>query len=230
MVTLLTPTGGRPEAFALLTKMVNRQDYLGRMRWIVVDDVKPPTFPPFPAAAADLVYVQPVPEWQPGQNTQCRNLLAGLEYYTVGSGPLLIVEDDDYYATNYVSTMVRWLEKAELVGEGQARYYNVAQRRYHQHNNLSHASLCSTAMQGKAVDIFRAILEKGAKYIDLDLWAACGLNKSVHPNIGLCVGIKGLPGRPGIGVGHEPSFGIADPAGGQLVQWIGKDAEWYLSQ
>jgi hypothetical protein len=43
------------------------------------------------------------------------------------------------------------------------------------------------------------------------------------------IGIKGLPGRMGIGIGHRQSFkGQDDPDGLKLREWIGDDAGIYL--
>jgi len=42
------------------------------------------------------------------------------------------------------------------------------------------------------------------------------------------VGIKGVPGRTGIGVGHRADFGQPDPGGNTLRAWIGERASAYL--
>jgi hypothetical protein len=67
MVTLLTVTGGRPEAWGLCKRWMAAQT-VQPDRWIIVDDVGD-----VPEAT-----IQVTPRWQPGQNTQARNLLAGL--------------------------------------------------------------------------------------------------------------------------------------------------------
>ena len=225
-VTILTPTGGRQRSFALLAHMLSRQTYQGSMRWIIVDDVEQMTPLPDVRDGIKIIYVRPSPLWEPRKNTQHRNLLAGLEAYE--GGDLLICEDDDNYAPQYVAQMAKWLEKYELVGEGNARYYNVPNRRWHVHKNTEHASLCETGMRESAVDEFRKSITMRTEYIDVDLWKA-NVSKCVMPNIGLCVGIKGMPGRAGIGVGHSPTFGIPDPEGIKLREWIGNEAEWYFA-
>ena len=225
-VTILTPTGGRPRSFALLAHMLSRQTYQGDMRWIVVDDVEPMTPLPDVRDGIKIVYVRPEPLWEFRKNTQHRNLLAGLDLYE--SGPLLICEDDDLYAPQYVAQMLQWLEKYELVGEGYAHYYNVASRRWHIHKNTEHASLCETGMRDGAIDALRAAIKRRTQYIDVDLWTS-RVSKCVMPNAGLCVGIKGMPGRAGIGSGHNPMFGTPDPEGNKLREWIGNEADWYFA-
>ena len=47
-------------------------------------------------------------------------------------------------------------------------------------------------------------------------------------NSGLYVGIKGLPGRPGIAGGHRDGLcNVPDPDMATLYDWIGEDARCY---
>jgi hypothetical protein len=225
VLTLLTATGARPHAWAICERLMAAQDYAGPVRWVIVDDGPEPQAVTFKRAAWDLVLIRPAPFWQPGQNTQARNLLKGLDAVPA-DGCLVIIEDDDYYSPDWLATVAARLEKAELVGECQARYYNVAQRKGRQLRNNGHASLCSTAMRGRALATFRQVSLKATKFIDLELWRR-------HPSRHLftgnrVVGIKGLPGRGGIGMGHRDDFtGTADPDLNLLRQWIGDDVELY---
>lgn len=202
------------------------QDYSGPVRWVIVDDgqeAQPVTF----TRDGWLLEVQrPSPFWQQGQNTQARNLLAGL----AAIGPderVVIIEDDDHYAPGWLTHVSGELERAELVGEIRARYYSTSLRRGRQLQNTRHASLCATAMRGAALETFRKACRNSPKFIDLELWKR-------HPSRHLfgghrVVGIKGLPGRDGIGMGHCDSFkGTADPNGTLLREWVGDDAEMYL--
>ena len=38
MLTLLTATGARPEAWAICEQLMARQTYAGPVRWVIVDD------------------------------------------------------------------------------------------------------------------------------------------------------------------------------------------------
>ena len=225
MLTLLTATGARPEAFALCERWMLRQTYAGPVRWIVVDDGPQPQRITFKRAGWDVVLIRPAPLWQPGDNTQARNLVAGLNACDRNTR-LVVIEDDDHYAPTWLETCDRELQRAELVGECRARYYNIASRIGRQLGNSGHASLCSTAMRGQALATFRNVCQPGVKFIDMNLWRQ---HPSKHLfNGGGVTGIKGLPGRGGIGMGHRKEFaGMRDPDLKLLRQWIGDDAEFY---
>ena len=225
MLTLLTATGARPQAWAICERLMAAQDYAGPVTWIIVDDGPDPQPVTFKRDGWQLVVIRPAPLWQPGQNTQARNLLKGLEAVAPGAR-LVICEDDDHYRADWLTHVDAQLDRAELVGECQARYYNVALRKGRQLRNNGHASLCSTAMRGAALATFRQVCRPGRQFIDIDLWKR-------HPSRHLftgnrVVGIKGLPGRGGIGMGHRDNFvGTADPNLTLLRQWIGDDVELY---
>lgn len=226
MLTLLTATGARPAAWALCERWMARQDYTGPVRWIVVDDGPEPQSVTFRRDGWQLVLVRPSPHWAPGQNTQARNLLKGLAAVEPADN-LVIIEDDDWYAPDWLSTVAAELQHAELVGEHRARYYNVEQRRGRQLVNTGHASLCSTAMRGSALQQFSDACRARPKFIDLELWRRARGRRLFGGH--RVVGIKGLPGRGGIGMGHEPEFrGEADASGALLRDWVGEDAEVYL--
>lgn len=225
MLTLLTMTGERPEAFALCQKWMARQDYAGAVRWIVVDDGGGESR--IEAQERWVVdVIRPDPPWSFGKNTQSRNVLAGLE----AAGPearLVIIEDDDWYAPSWLSVCAAALERAELVGESHARYYNVAQRKALQLTNHSHASLCSSALRGGALNTLKQACQGSPDFIDIALWREA-TNKLLFRGHGV-VGIKGLPGRPGIGVGHSRRFpGEYDPESKILRSWIGADVAAYF--
>lgn len=226
MLTLLTATGARPEAWAICEQLMAAQDYTGPVRWVIVDDGPEAQPVTFAREGWDLVLIRPVPHWRAGQNTQARNLRVGL----AAIGPddrVAVVEDDDFYAADWLSTVVDNLNHAELVGEPLARYYNVSIRRGRQLKNDKHASLCSTAIRGQALVKLREICTRSPKFIDIELW---GSVKSKLLFDGQRVtGIKGMPGRGGIGMGHRDDFtGQADPTGELLRKWVGDAARFYL--
>lgn len=225
MLTLVTATGARPEAFALCQRWMAAQTFAGKVLWIIVDDGHEPQPVTFKRAGWELVRIRPAPLWRAGDNTQARNLLAGMNACDKDSR-LVVIEDDDHYAPTWLDTCDRELERAELVGETRARYYNIASRIGRQLNNTGHSSLCSTAMRGAALNTFRTICKPGVKFIDMQLWKQ---HPSKHLFAGSSVtGIKGLPGRGGIGVGHRKDFGgTRDPHLSLLRSWIGEDAELY---
>jgi hypothetical protein len=194
-----------------------RQTYAGPVRWVVVDDGQKPTTIPEMPGNWSVVHVRPEPFWRPSQNTHARNLLAGLDHF---DGAVAFAEDDDYYASDWLDTVARELDRCDLVGERNTRYYNVATGKGREMRNTAHASLCATAARGKALDTLRAVLASHGTRIDIELWRRHRGHLFDGHRV---VGIKGLPGRGGIGVGHRATFG--DPM--DLRDWIGEDANAY---
>ena len=219
MLTLLIATGCRPEAWAISEKLLMRQTYDGPARLVIVDDG--PTAQPVTLQRAgwSVEVVRPKPYWEAGKNTQARNLAAGLEVIDADER-VAVWEDDDYYSAGYLADVAKWLTRRELVGEDRARYYNVATGRGKQLGNTRHASLCSTAVRGAGLKALRQAVAMAETFIDMTLWRMLPgrLYQTQH-----VVGIKGLPGRGGIGTGHRDAFG--QPM--NLRDWIGEDAALY---
>jgi len=198
------------------------QDYAGPVRWIIVDDGEDMQPVTFEREGWLVEIIRPEYRWKPGMNTQASNLLAGLAVIAADES-VVIIEDDDYYAPEWLTTVDRWMNAHDLVGEGAAKYYNVTTGRYQQLNNSAHASLCSTAMKGDALTLFRRVCVPGVQFIDMSLWRGFMGQKRVYIGPHLTVGIKGLPGRGGIGMGHKDTFGQPDKRGDVLRQWVGDE-------
>lgn len=226
---LLTATGCRPAAWALCERWMARQTYAGAVRWVIVDDGVEPQPVTFGRPGWDVIIIRPSPRWEPGQNTQASNLIAGLTAVT-GADPLIVIEDDDWYAPDYLEWVADQFatHRVHMVGESFARYYHVGRAVGRQLDNRRHASLCSTATCGPGTAVFRRVVGRRKKFIDLELWRSFqGLRRLVR-GARVC-GIKGMPGRDGIGAGHSDSFhGRADPHGDLLREWVCGDAEAYL--
>lgn len=231
MLVVITPTGGRPAQFSHLCDYLLRQRYVRDLRWIVVDDVSPATVYRSEIETRlprnwELILLRPNSVWQPGDNTQCRNMSLALGHVEKFD-KVVVMEDDDWYAPTFLYTVESWLDTHDVVGEGQARYYNVPMQSYRQLINMNHASLCSTGLKGNAINVLRNIVERNEKWIDIALWAEAD-GGMVYQQNGLVVGIKGLPGRSGIGMGHRTLDGVRDIDGTVLRQWIGDDVRRYL--
>lgn len=224
MLTLLTATGCRPEAWALCERLMAAQDFAGPVRWVIVDDGAQAQPVTFRRGGWTLDIVRPEPFWQPGQNTQARNLAAGLAVIP-NDASVVVIEDDDFYGLAYLSEVARWLESAELVGESHARYYHVGRRVWRNCGNATHASLCSTAVRGSALTLLRQIVAGHVKWIDIELWKQHAGTRSLYRTRHV-VGTKGLPGRGGIGAGHRMQ-GASDPRLTTLADWIGPLASQY---
>lgn len=226
MLTLLTTTGCRPEAFSICQKLMMRQSYDGDVRWVIIDDGEVDQPIDFSRPKWRLEMIKPKHRWTEGANTQRRNLLEGLRHVN-NDANLIIIEDDDYYSPYYLETVDEWLSKANLVGESFARYYNLQSKKYRQLTNIFHASLCSTAMKGDAIQFFRAVCTTQDTLIDMNLWKKYNGSKQLYKN-NMVVGIKGLPGRSGIGIGHKAGFqGKIDTDGVVLSDWLNGDTALY---
>lgn len=224
-IQLLTATGCRPQAWALCERWMRRQTYAGSVRWIIVDDGAEAQPVTFEREGWETVIVRPWPRWEPGMNTQARNLRAGLDCVN-RKQPLVFIEDDDWYSPDYLDWCAEALRTADLVGESFGRYYNVRTRVGRNLGNSKHSSLCSTAVKGRGILLFDRVCAVKHKFIDLALWKM-GRGKLTPGD--RVVGIKGLPGRTGIGIGHRESFHGERDAGGDLLRcWIGDDADAYL--
>lgn len=223
---LLTATGCRPQAWSICERLMAAQTYAGPVHWIVVDDGPEQQPITFERDGWQMQVVRPQPAWRPGANTQARNLLAGLDAAR-RDAPLVIIEDDDWYAPDWLQVVNEKLQRAELVGEDRSRYYNLRTRVGRDVGNTRHASLCSTAMRGGAIDTFRQVCRTNIKFIDMRLWRTARSRYLFSGH--RVVGIKGLPGRPGIGVGHKETFtGFEDHDGALLRKWVGDAADEYL--
>ena len=221
--TLLTCTGDRPEAFALCEQWMARQTRREWCRWVVVDDGVTPTVTTMGQEVIRLAPMQ-------GHSLN-RNLCAGLS--TIDTAAVFI-EDDDWYSPHYLYVMIGWLDQGhQIAGQVRALYYNVARRMYHRHGNTHHASLCQTAIRFGVIGDFLRELHRDPKqqFVDMALWHKCAgpVGESLfNCEYSYCVGIKGLPGRQGIGTGHRPEGYQIDHDGTYLREIVGDhDAEIY---
>lgn len=227
MLTLITATGSRPQAWELCQHFMHRQTYAGPVRWIIVDDGETAQPISFERAGWTLEVLRPEPFWRPGDNTQSRNLLLGLEHVSEDDR-LVFIEDDDWYSAHWLEIVNQRLNLVDLVGERLAFYYNLRFRKYSQLRNGSHASLCSTAIKGRVIPMLEEICKTRPKFIDLALWRLPVPRRLFTSRE--VIGMKGLPGREGIGMGHQPPSNFKpDPTGELLRTMIGSDADLYFN-
>jgi glycosyltransferase involved in cell wall biosynthesis len=227
-VTYITTTGYRPQAFALCEKYMARQTYKGEVQWIVVDDGSDsnPT-----KCTMGQQYVRGPKQWKPGINTQRYSLDAAIPL--VKGDYVLIIEDDEWWHPTYVETYVDFLKYADLIGEGEATYYSLKVKGFKEMNNYTHASLCQTGFNKKYLPVFERAVGSAEKFIDIVLWNLARANRHKYMffhGLKLCVGMKGLPGRDGIGYGHtNTSEFIKDSNWVKLIELVGKDdAQAYI--
>lgn len=215
MIALITPTGGRPAQFTLCRQWMLNQDYPGEVTWIIVDDANPVTtlsvgeeFKP----RWTIIKIYPFPYWKTGQNTQARNISAGLQALTENYDKkdiegIFIIEDDDYYRPCYLRVMMSKFKDNYVIGETNTIYYNVEYRRFITNPNTIHASLFQTAFRPEMIKTFNESLMN--KFIDCVFWRNAE-RKYLFYEHDLAVGIKGMPGRGGIGAGHSKAMNMRD--------------------
>jgi hypothetical protein len=215
----------RPEGMALLGEYLNAQTYTGKLTWVIVDDCDPLTRIPKTRKGFHVEHIRPTWRWKPGMNTHAANMEAGLDIVPFNS-VLFILEDDDIYLPGYIENMLDAIDKAELVGEIDSRYYNVATGKWRVLPGKYHSSLASTVCRGEALTALRDLCESGTKrMLDVTLWKTFKGKKQLLPDNNV-IGIKGLPGRAGIGIGHRNHFGSVD-IDDTLERWAGPYADNY---
>jgi hypothetical protein len=236
-IVLITPTGARERQIQLCAQWMKQQTYTGDVTWIIVDDAEPVTTDFIPAGRDNfrdnwhVTKIHPTPAWQPGQNTQGRNINAGINYvmavfdgFTVDG--IFIIEDDDYYSPAYLDEMMKRLPGFDAIGETNTIYYNVMLRRWIENHNDTWSSLFQTAFTMKSLRIFKQLLTE--RFIDYAFFPAIE-NKLLFRAGNLAVGIKGQPGRAGIGAGHGWIKHLIDDADGRkLIELLGDDAKYYM--
>lgn len=226
MIYVITPTGGREEGLCLLAGYLNAQTYAGPITWVVVDDCEPMSDIPVMRPGITVVSVVPDWTWKPGDNTQSRSMDEALAHCP-DDAVVVVMEDDDAYLPGHLANVVGALAGANLAGERVSTYYNVATRRWRLLPGRWHASLCSVACKGSALALLREICATGSRTIDMDLWKRYRGPSQLLETRNV-VGIKGLPGRAGIGVGHRQTFGDPDHDGAVLTKLLGPMADQYI--
>jgi hypothetical protein len=157
--------------------------------------------------------------------------MIGLAY--VADGLVLVMEDDDWYHPEYVQTVVDAFEPhLDMIGVAPSHYYHLPTKTHRCCANQHHASLAQTAFRTKISRQVIQTCKNKSPSVDLRLWNSnSGIPRDLIPNKAsdgrlLHLGLKGMPGEPGIGMGHrlQPK---SDPHGKRLRDMLGVDAEDY---
>lgn len=219
MISLITPTSDRHTAFTLCERWMARQTYRGPVEWIVADDGKEPV-----QCTLGQVHIKR-PHLQDRSGSFRGNLRTALE--ACKGEMILFIEDDDWYHPGYLQMMAKLFETGDIVGEQNARYYNVSNRRYLYCKNRS-PSLCQTGITRQLLHRVLQLTTRKSPMIDRRLWERTFLRKVTPPQSLHAVGIKGLPGKGGIGIGHRLDTKYKHDADGSVLKsWVGNDAEVY---
>lgn len=197
-IDVITPSGERPEALALCREYVARQTYQD-INHIVVET----------------------------SGTIAANLVLLLDQVT--GDAVVVFEDDDWYHPKWVEYCVERLQKFPMVGELHTRYYHLPLRKHRDMETARRASLCNTAFRPEMIPHLRGACAAGHLGVDARFWANALLDGNPsHLNRGplfYVVGMKGLPGRPGMGAGHNANFYMTprDDNYAVLRSWVGED-------
>jgi hypothetical protein len=213
---------------------MRKQTYTGKVVWIIVDDSLPRSTDMVTADFRPdwtIIKIYPIPLWTIGQNTQARNITAGINvlanYKREEIEAVFIIEDDDYYRPRYLERMMANFQSFHLIGERNTIYYNVQWRRHITNPNTIHASLFQTAFKYDVIDIFKQCIPN--KFMDCVFWSKVP-NKYLFYENDLAIGMKGMPGRGGIGAGHSRAMNMREDANmNYLRSLIGEDAMFYES-
>jgi len=229
LVTIITCTADQPFGFQLCERFMARQTIWNsaRLQWLVIDDGLVPVAP-----TMGQTYVRRAREpGCTGAQSLARNLLTALP--RVRGHYVVIAEHDDYYGPDHLERLVAQLAPARVLiaGDDIQRYYNVATRQWKVFKNRG-AALCQTGFKRPLLPLFQRVVETclaaGTYGIDGRLWAKMAPGDRALSHTATVVGIKGLPGRAGLGLGHRPTAAwTQDPTLQQLRHWIGDDVACY---
>jgi cellulose synthase/poly-beta-1,6-N-acetylglucosamine synthase-like glycosyltransferase len=242
MIAAITLTGDREEAFGLCRRWMENQT-VQPYTWIVVDDGKTK----MKSVPKNCLYIRREPQTSDPKHTLILNMKEALK--VLDAEYIVIMEDDEYYAPDYISQMLNRLIRYEITGIGRSKYYHL-QGGFIRHMNLNHASLAQTAFRKSLLPEFKTLLN-GDSFLDLRMWEifngkdtplcnAFNLQEKsritkdgrgiIFDDAGNCfyVGIKGMVGRTGIGgSGHKFSGYTLDKNFVKLKEWLGDDFKHY---
>ena len=231
-VTVITPTGDRYAAFSKCLHWVLTQTVLPS-QWIIVDDgvtslTESVTLPDW------VTYIRRMRKSEDPPHTLSANLLATID--KVEYDKIFIIEDDDWYASDYIEYILPFLENYDMVGANLITYYHLFGKSWKTGKPEKHTALAQTACTKKALNKLKEVClstnwevrEKGI--IDRYWWHGFEGKKLLiqdHPRVH--VGFKGLFGRKGIAEGHASnSWGYRlDDDFEYLTGIIGKDFGFY---
>jgi GT2 family glycosyltransferase len=217
-ITLITPTGGRPESIKNCEKFIKRNKHNLKVQWIVINDFDYTAYD----FATDMIFAKNL--GSSSKNPIGKSIKEAIRF--IQSDFVLFIEDDDWYAPDYIQYYYDNLQKHSLFGQAFAKYYNIKNKSYEIRPNAKTASLCQTGIRTNLLlEYLSCFDDQNAPFNDLVLWGL-EVNKKLDTNSDKCVGIKGATGRPGFGFGHQV-LRFKDTNCNVLRSWIGEDYRLY---
>ena len=213
-VSIITPTADQPVGIGLLEGYVAAQTVQPH-EWIVADDGEKPAS--LTMGQAHLVRERTVQ----GGASLALNMLTALEAVT--GDYVVVMEHDDYYSPSHIEHCIG--VNSAATGASHIRYYHGAKRQWIRMRSRGSA-LCCTAFYAECIPFMQeaaeSCLKTGSITLDRSFWGKISGQITDSDTV---VGIKGLPGRKGLGMGHNPANQWAiDPDMTTLAKWIGHDA------
>ena len=223
-ITLITPTGDRNVCWSKCNFYITNQTYKGSLQWIIADDGNEK----LDLSNLKIDYTHTTANY-PGNKAKSinHNICRALQY--VKYDKIAIIEDDDIYHPKYLERLLERLDHYDLIGEGNSRYYNI-NGYYRINHNTKHASLFQTGLKTIPCieHLYVSTLREQSAFIDSRLWNK-KVKKFVFCDDVTAIGMKGLPGRKGIGIGHRPSSAFnKDKDFKVLKQWLKNYPEDYI--
>ena len=219
-IAAITPTADQPTGIALLEEYMRRQTIHPDV-WVVADDGEQ-------HASLTMGQVHVVRERQhEGGRSLAANMLAALKY--ADADVIVVFEHDDWYRPDHIEVSLRGLQAAKATGSAWQRYYNLPSKSWVVMRNVGSA-LCNTAFRSELVPQMRhaaeRALEAGSYAVDRLFWDSLPRAVQCITEEETVVGIKGLPGRAGLGLGHRPNAlrpWEHDASGVKLREWVGAE-------
>lgn len=225
-ISIITPTGYRAQALERCAYYISRQT-IQPNEWIICDD-GPDNFPPI--GHPSIYLKRPLTENKAKSFTgNVLNCLAHVNYHHV-----FIFEDDDWYSPHYIEHYMKNFPGNSLIGEAKAVYYNIKERKYRVNGNTNRASFCQTAFTSNFICKVKKLaeLKRESAFLDARIWNYARENNVRFKLLDtrFCIGIKGLPGRKGIGIGHRPGGSFHKDRDWEILKRrIGEDdAQYYI--
>lgn len=219
MLTVITPTRSRPEAFNNLAVYMARQT-LQPDRWIVVNDGTLDYTYPSTCEVHKRTSSSKLP-----QVSICENYLHAINLLE-GNQKVIFCEDDDWYSKDFLQVMSGLLDEADMVGVVPAFYYNTKHKAAARWPNKLWAALAQTGITQAVIPLVKEACFLNCAFIDSYLWNHwSGSRKLLEQDDEnpLHVGIKD---GAGAGMGHLLSQ-PKDKDGSILRSLVGQDAGRY---
>lgn len=234
MIDIITPTGDRPECLARCAKWMFQQTIEEYVNWIIVDDGTRP-LPMFPEAPKNW-NIEYIKRDGPKSNTSTQNLNIIEAIGSVRSSKVIMIEDDDYYHPTWLVTASTLLNSYDIIGKSSIIYYNIVNKSYHftnYHKDYDRITnpMVQTAFRSSHLPVLRRICKTNIIQIDHELWNEVQGSKfllDTPESLKLVIGIKGMPGRPGVTLKHTIPLTYEDPYLESFKDFLGEDHIHYL--